>query len=62
MGFEVKKTGHSGAKHGHGFWGRKADAKHQSSRTRRKNDAEEIRNAVAESDNQDADIAEGRTE
>jgi len=46
MGFEVKKTEHSGAKHGKGFWGRKADAKHQSSRTRRKNAAEEIRKVI----------------
>jgi len=59
MGFEVKKTEHSGAKYGHGFWGRKADAKHQSSRTRRKNAAEAIRKAVAEG--QDSEIA-GRTE
>lgn len=46
MSFEVKKTEHSGAKHGKGFWGRKADAKHQSSRTRRKNAAGEIRKAI----------------
>jgi len=46
MSFEVKKTGHSGAKHDKGFWGRKADAKHQSSRTRRKNAAGEIRKAI----------------
>jgi len=54
MSFEVKKTEHSGAKHGKGFWGGKADAKYQSSRTRRKNAAGEIRKTVAESDGQDA--------
>ncbi len=48
MGFEVKKTEHGGPKHGHGFWGRKADAKRQSSRTRRRLQAQEIRRAVAE--------------
>jgi len=54
MSFEVKKTEHSGAKHGKGFWGRKADAKHQSSRARRKHTAGEIGKAVAEADDQNA--------
>jgi hypothetical protein len=39
MGYEVKKTEHSGAKKGCGaYWGRKADAKKQSNRRRRKQD------------------------
>jgi len=61
MGFEVKKTEHSGAKHGKGFWGRKADAKHQSSRTRRKNATQEIGKAVGDYDGQDVESA-GRVE
>ena len=37
MGYEVKKTEHSGAKKGCGaYWGRKVDAKKQSNRKRRK--------------------------
>ncbi len=37
MGYEVKKTEHSGAKKGCGaYWGRKADAKKQSNHKRRK--------------------------
>lgn len=36
MGYEAKKTEHSGAKKGCGaYWGRKADAKKQSNRKRR---------------------------
>ena len=35
MANEVKKTEHNGAKHGKGFWGRKADAKKQSNKARR---------------------------
>ncbi|MCF6208272.1 MAG: hypothetical protein L3J61_02640 [Ghiorsea sp.] len=37
MANEVKKTEQNGAKHGKGFWGKKADAKKQSSKTRREN-------------------------
>ena len=44
MGYEAKKTEHSGAKHGNGaYWGRKWEAKKESSRTRRKNWRREIR-------------------
>lgn len=43
MAYRVNKTEHSGAKKGRSFWGRKAEAKHQSSRVRRKHAAEEIR-------------------
>jgi hypothetical protein len=36
MGFKAKKTEHAGAKKGNGaYWGRKADAKHESNRKRR---------------------------
>jgi hypothetical protein len=36
MGYEAKKTEHSGSKKGCGaFWGRKVDAKKQSNRKRR---------------------------
>jgi len=44
MGYEVKKTEHAGPKRGNGaFWGRKWEAKKQSSRTRRRNWLREIR-------------------
>jgi hypothetical protein len=48
MAFRVRKTEHTGPKKGHGFWGRKAEAKHQSSRVRR-------RLAVAEINEDSAD-------
>jgi len=35
MAYEVTKTEHNGAKHGEGFWGKKADAKKQSNKARR---------------------------
>jgi len=35
MAYEVTKTEHNGAKHGKGFWGKKADAKKQSNKARR---------------------------
>ncbi len=39
MGYEAKKTEHSGSKKGRGaFWGRKADAKKQSNHKRREKD------------------------
>ena len=39
MGYEAKKTEHSGSKKGRGaYWGRKADAKKQSNRKRREQD------------------------
>jgi hypothetical protein len=47
MAYRVNKTEHSGAKKGRSFWGRKAEAKHQSSRVRRKHAAEEIRISLA---------------
>ncbi len=44
MGTKVKKTEHAGAKHGEGaYWGRKAEAKKQSNRLRRKQGQREIR-------------------
>lgn len=42
MAFRVRKAEHNGPKKGHGFWGRKAEAKHQSSHVRRRRAAEEI--------------------
>ena len=37
MGYEAKKTEHSGAKHGRGaYWGRKHDAKKEGNKVRRR--------------------------
>jgi hypothetical protein len=36
MAFRVTKTEHAGAKNGGGHWGTRAEAKHQSSRRRRR--------------------------
>jgi len=48
MGYEAKKTEHAGPKRGNGaYWGRKWDAKKESSRTRRKNWQQEIRSELA---------------
>ncbi len=39
MGYEAKKTEHTGTKKGRGaYWGRKVDAKKQSNRKRREQD------------------------
>jgi len=44
MGYEAKKTEHSGAKHGNGaYWGYKWEAKKESNRIRRENWKREIR-------------------
>jgi len=44
MGYEVKKTEHAGPKRGKGaYWGRKWEAKKESSRRRRKDWRREIR-------------------
>jgi hypothetical protein len=44
MGYEAKKTEHAGPKRGAGaYWGRKWEAKKESSRRRRKNWQREIR-------------------
>jgi hypothetical protein len=48
MAYRVNKTEHNGAKRGRSFWGRKAEAKHQSSRIRRKHSAEQIRNGLGD--------------
>ena len=48
MAYEVKKTEHSGAKKGKGFWGRKADAKKQSSHVRREDGKSHIKESVIE--------------
>jgi hypothetical protein len=36
MAFKVRKTEHCGPKRGRGHWGTKAEAKHESSRKRRR--------------------------
>jgi hypothetical protein len=38
MAFRVTKTEHAGPKNGGGHWGTRAEAKHQSSRRRRRAD------------------------
>ena len=44
MGYQAKKTEHSGAKHGNGaYWGPKQDAKKQSSKIRRRNWKKDLR-------------------
>ena len=44
MGYEAKKTEHSGAKHGNGaYWGPKKDAKKESNKVRRRNWKKEAR-------------------
>lgn len=43
MAYQAKKTEHSGAKKGKGaYWGRKADAKKESSRVRREDDKKNV--------------------
>ena len=37
MAFKVRKLEHNGPKHGKGHWGTKKEAKHESSRKRRRN-------------------------
>jgi hypothetical protein len=47
MGYEAKKTEHSGPKRGNGaYWGYKWEAKKESNRIRRENAKREIRAAV----------------
>jgi hypothetical protein len=47
MGFEAKKTEHSGPKRGDGaYWGYKWEAKKESNRIRRENAKREIRGAT----------------
>jgi len=47
MGFEAKKTEHSGPKRGHGaYWGYKWEAKKESNRIRRVNWKREIRHEI----------------
>jgi hypothetical protein len=48
MAFRVRKTEHNGPKKGRGFWGRKAEAKYQSSRVRRHLAVEEINVSLAD--------------
>lgn len=48
MAYKVRKTEHVGAKKGAGFWGGKADAKHESGRVRRRQGRKEIAAALIE--------------
>jgi hypothetical protein len=49
MGYEAKRTEHCGPKRGNGaYWGRKWEAKKESSRIRRQNWKREIRAAKGE--------------
>jgi hypothetical protein len=49
MGYEAKKTEHSGPKRGNGaYWGYKWEAKKESNRIRRENWKREIRAALAD--------------
>ncbi len=47
MAYEIKKTEHTGAKQGKGFWGKKADAKKQSKKLRRSNDKQDTQQALS---------------
>ena len=54
MGYEAKKTEHSGPKRGNGaYWGYKRDAKKESNRVRRENAKREVRAAVTDSTTED---------
>ena len=47
MGYEAKKTQHSGPKRGKGaYWGSKWEAKKESNRIRRENGKREVRDAL----------------
>jgi hypothetical protein len=47
MAYRAQKTEHTGAKHGRGaYWGPKNDAKPESNKLRRKNQREEIEQAL----------------
>jgi hypothetical protein len=49
MGYEAKKTEHSGPKRGNGaYWGYKWEAKKESNRIRRENAKREIRDGTIE--------------
>ena len=48
MAYKVRKTEHGGAKKDAGFWGKKAEAKHESSRVRRKQAVKEIQSGLKE--------------
>ena len=51
MGYEARKTEHSGPKRGNGaYWGYKWEAKRESNRIRRENAKREIRAAAIDSD------------
>jgi hypothetical protein len=47
----AKKTEHAGAKKGRGaYWGRKADAKHESNRVRREDAKQAVRQGLTDSE------------
>ena len=49
MGYQAKKTEHTGAKHGRGaYWGPKKDAKKESSKIRRRKEKHALREQLAE--------------
>ena len=49
MGYQAKKTEHTGAKHGSGaYWGPKRDAKKESSKIRRRDEKNALREQLAE--------------
>jgi hypothetical protein len=51
MAHKVHKPEHGGAKKGAGSWGKKAEAKHESSRIRRKQAVKEIQSGLKEREN-----------
>ena len=56
MAYKVRKTEHGGAKKGAGFWGKKAEAKHQSSRVRRKQGLKQIEVVLLEGEKNEKTI------
>lgn len=55
MGYEAKKTEHSGPKRGNGaYWGYKWEAKKESNRIRRENAKREVRDAVSDGGNEES--------
>ena len=61
MGYEARKTEHSGPKRGNGaYWGYRWDAKKESNRIRRENAKREIRDAIGDGENEaDAEQSAG---
>ena len=56
MGYQAKKTEHTGAKQGSGaYWGPKQDAKKESGKIRRRNEKHALREELAEGARQRAE-------